>query len=253
MFYAEGNQVAAAFKESRHRLATAAQEPSVTLACVKWLARSFEYAAMGLFVAWSYPVSATKAQRHFDSALATHLEGSDANLIRAVWADERKEFLGPDSELDLDVIVVMCADTIGRLEALANCAPPPGWSPPPIPPSIGWAALSTADQQILTLARQCVQKPCSQAKIVLFGSRANGTAKPESDYDLLVILPDGTEQSGRSAVYGNLHSLAQQLRIEIDRHVVWQSTWENPGPGDRFFINLAKTYGIEVPDSSGDQ
>ncbi len=30
--------------------------------------------------------------------------------------------------------------------------------------------------------------------VVLFGSRARGDARPDSDYDLLVVMPDGTDR-----------------------------------------------------------
>ena len=34
----------------------------------------------------------------------------------------------------------------------------------------------------------------SPLRVVLFGSRAAGTARPDSDVDLLVVMPDGTER-----------------------------------------------------------
>ena len=31
-------------------------------------------------------------------------------------------------------------------------------------------------------------------RVILFGSRARGTARPDSDIDLLVVMPDGTDR-----------------------------------------------------------
>ncbi|PKA06399.1 nucleotidyltransferase [Leptospira harrisiae] len=43
-------------------------------------------------------------------------------------------------------------------------------------------------------------------KIILFGSRATGTASKNSDYDLLIIMPDGT----------NKREIAQYLYKNVD-------------------------------------
>ncbi len=48
-----------------------------------------------------------------------------------------------------------------------------------------------ADPLLSPLVRQIVAE-ASPLRIILFGSRARGTARPESDVDLLVVLPDGT-------------------------------------------------------------
>ena len=43
--------------------------------------------------------------------------------------------------------------------------------------------------------RELVRRIVAEAdplRIVLFGSRAKGTARPESDFDLLVVMPEGT-------------------------------------------------------------
>jgi uncharacterized protein len=138
------------------------------------------------------------------------------------------------------------------IEALAGSAAPNGWSPPAVPPSIGWAGLSKDDQQLLTRVRQCAQSLCPQARIVLFGSRASGTEGRDSDYDLLVILPNDIEQSVRSAIKGDLYSLAQRLGAEFDREHVPMSEWQNPVPAARVLVQQVKKYGIEVPDASGD-
>ena len=39
-------------------------------------------------------------------------------------------------------------------------------------------------------------------RVVLFGSRATGRARPDSDIDLLVVMPDGTERRQAMAEIG---------------------------------------------------
>ncbi|WP_420456741.1 nucleotidyltransferase domain-containing protein [Rubrivirga sp.] len=45
------------------------------------------------------------------------------------------------------------------------------------------------------VVREIVDRIVAEAsplRVVLFGSRATGTARPDSDVDLLVVMPDGT-------------------------------------------------------------
>lgn len=45
-------------------------------------------------------------------------------------------------------------------------------------------------------------------RIILFGSRARGGAHPESDVDLLVVMPDGTDETGTTvAMHALLHTM----------------------------------------------
>ena len=52
------------------------------------------------------------------------------------------------------------------------------------------------------LVRDVVAQVVAEAdplRVVLFGSRAMGTARPDSDIDLLVVMPDGTERRRSAA------------------------------------------------------
>ena len=106
------DQVTAAFAMARNRLAQAAKESSATVVFGRLLARSFEFAVQGVFMAWGYPVKVTKVQRYFDSVLAA----PDADFIRAVWGTEGTQL----PELDLGVAVAASTALIDRLEGLAG-------------------------------------------------------------------------------------------------------------------------------------
>jgi uncharacterized protein len=51
-------------------------------------------------------------------------------------------------------------------------------------------------------------------QIWLFGSRAGGGARPGSDYDLLIVLPDGAEESDLDPV--RVWSIVRGLGVPID-------------------------------------
>lgn len=65
--------------------------------------------------------------------------------------------------------------------------------------------MSANEQQVNELVRQIVEA-VHPLRIILFGSAARDEAGPESDLDLLVVMPEGTNH------IGTLESLHTQLR-----------------------------------------
>jgi len=54
-------------------------------------------------------------------------------------------------------------------------------------------------------------------RILAFGSRARGDAAPESDLDLLVVLPKGSPEAGvSSAIQDALHQTVDELRAHVE-------------------------------------
>jgi predicted nucleotidyltransferase len=52
--------------------------------------------------------------------------------------------------------------------------------------------LGLRDNLLLTRCREAIERIVSGATIILYGSRARGDAKPDADYDLLVLLEQKT-------------------------------------------------------------
>ena len=50
--------------------------------------------------------------------------------------------------------------------------------------------LSEGDKALLHTVKQAIQKLLPTATILLYGSKARGTAEPESDYDILVLTDE---------------------------------------------------------------
>lgn len=59
-------------------------------------------------------------------------------------------------------------------------------------------------------------------KIYLFGSAARGEATPDSDYDVLVIVPDGTPKAKRSS--GRAYRALHGVDVPVDV-LVWRRTY----------------------------
>ncbi|HWN59220.1 MAG TPA: nucleotidyltransferase domain-containing protein [Streptosporangiaceae bacterium] len=81
-----------------------------------------------------------------------------------------------------------------------------------------------------------------------FGSRATGLARPDSDYDLLVILPDDIDPYVRALIMSNVRDMVRETGAAVDHEYVTVNTWQNPPPGARILVERAKSQGIEVPD-----
>jgi len=73
--------------------------------------------------------------------------------------------------------------------------------------------------------REIVQRILSvhpRARIVLFGSRASETARPDSDYDLLVIAPDVRADEPPS---GRIRRALRGVDVSLDLVVVTPREW----------------------------
>ena len=52
----------------------------------------------------------------------------------------------------------------------------------------------TATETILEIMTDRIVQGFQPERIILFGSHARGDAQPDSDIDLLVVMPDGTDR-----------------------------------------------------------
>jgi predicted nucleotidyltransferase len=86
--------------------------------------------------------------------------------------------------------------------------------------------LTETDLQEIT---RCIVAAANPVKIILFGSRARGVARPGSDIDLLVIEPDPVAQHQETVRL----RLLRDFQLPIDIIVVGQSFaeryWDIPG------------------------
>jgi hypothetical protein len=84
----------------------------------------------------------------------------------------------------------------------------------------------------------------------LFGSRAAGTARPASDYDLLFVFPSGVADWRRGQSRGSVSSLASDRSVELSIGSASEDEWRDPPEVSRPLIDQVKATGIEVPYSA---
>lgn len=60
-------------------------------------------------------------------------------------------------------------------------------------PDTAEIAVTTDDPVVARVVGRVVEE-VSPLRVVMFGSRAKGSARPDSDIDLVVVMPDGTRR-----------------------------------------------------------
>lgn len=238
------SQVDACLYESRRYFALAKQEAANWPYCGSLLARALEHGTCAVFIAWGEPhAPERKMHRFFDERLTSQIDPAVAAVVQSVW---EREDQGPPA-IGIQPLFDGCRKAIDYLGTLAVNPPPSGWEPLPIPESVGWDGLSEDERRFLQTALAAAQPWAPGARLILFGSRAAGTAGPDSDYDLLFIFPRHIEKWQRGQARGSVSSLDHGINLSIES--ASEDEWRNSPAVRRLLIETAKATGIEVPPS----
>lgn len=74
-----------------------------------------------------------------------------------------------------------------------------------------------------------------------------GLSRPDSDYDLLVVVPDDIRPDVRAYLMDEVHRTVKAAGTVPDHDYLTESSWQNPDSGSRILVEDAKRCGIEVP------
>lgn len=236
------DQVEAHLVTSRHRVASARREQGNWSVCGSALGRALEFAACAVLIAWGEPYKAEpKMHQVFNERLAPWLDPAISSAVAWVWDHEGRN--RPD---DVEGLLDGCDRVIDVLATLAASEPPATWQPKPILPAITWTALSDGERLFLKSALSACRLACPGVRLLLFGSRASGTPRPDSDYDLLLIFPDAFPASLYGQCIGEVSALATSLSISADITPTSQSEWASPSIPSRPLTWRIKACNIEV-------
>lgn len=85
-------------------------------------------------------------------------------------------------------------------------------------------------KQIVGKIADIMRRLFPEARTVLFGSQARGTATQESDIDLLILLPDSYQGYDfvrrRSEIVDHLYDIEIEDNVRISPLVLIKSVWE---------------------------
>jgi predicted nucleotidyltransferase len=66
-----------------------------------------------------------------------------------------------------------------------------------------------------------------EAHVILYGSRARGDARPDSDWDILVLLPGPVDRERRSAVRRQVYRVERQVGEVLTTMVRSREDWDS--------------------------
>lgn len=96
-------------------------------------------------------------------------------------------------------------------------------------------------KEIVRKAEEAIRSIKPDAEIILFGSEARGDARPDSDIDLLVLLP-GEKMSVEieSKICGQLLLLDAMTGVSISPKIYLKKNWENRPFVTPFYLNVMR-------------
>ena len=112
---------------------------------------------------------------------------------------------------------------------------------------VKWDELSGEEHYFLRAALAAAQRKCSRVRLMIFGSRAAGSAQPGSVYDLFFVFPDCTSSQEQEQSVGEVSNLARARGVEIDTEKSTESEWGYNLEADRSLIDQIKACSVEVP------
>lgn len=103
------------------------------------------------------------------------------------------------------------------------------------------AHLAAVTQPQLDRIVDAIRAHLSPELILLFGSRATGGAREDSDYDLMIVLPDGSDlERGRRDAYDALHAIGARVDVLVRSVSDYERRQADPG----FFDWLISREGV---------
>ena len=95
--------------------------------------------------------------------------------------------------------------------------------------------------KILKAIKQTVKGRFPEAKVILYGSRARGTSKPDSDWDLLILLNrDKITPEIEESISYPLYDLEIEFGEVISPMIYSESEWTNKYVVTPFYKNIMR-------------
>jgi predicted nucleotidyltransferase len=102
------------------------------------------------------------------------------------------------------------------------------------------------DNLLLTRCREAIERIVSGATIILYGSRARGDAKPDADYDLLVLLEQKPNWLLEDQIRKSLYPLELETGAVLTVICYGKEEWYSPVYQAMPFVQSVEREGITI-------
>ncbi|MCC8070852.1 MAG: nucleotidyltransferase domain-containing protein [Bacteroidales bacterium] len=99
--------------------------------------------------------------------------------------------------------------------------------------------------EALKKIKAVLQRVAPQAEVILFGSEARGEARPDSDFDLLILEETKVTYERLLEITGPLYTLLWEENINVSPIVMTRSEWYDRPIPTPFYLNVLKE-GIRI-------
>lgn len=93
---------------------------------------------------------------------------------------------------------------------------------------------------VLSRIKHQVQEIDPSAKVILYGSRARGDARPDSDWDILILVKSDVDISAEQLFRHKLYDVELELGESFSTYVYNQSQWKSKYRMTPLYKNIAK-------------
>ena len=100
--------------------------------------------------------------------------------------------------------------------------------------------MKATDEEILSQIKQTVLAVDEGAELMLFGSRARGDYKVDSDWDVLVLTSKNVDIKFKRSLRKPLFRIEMENEIELNPTIINKNNWNNKFEGYPLYIEVKK-------------
>jgi predicted nucleotidyltransferase len=91
-----------------------------------------------------------------------------------------------------------------------------------------WRAADEREERVLRRCRDAIRSVLPNAAVILYGSRARGDARPDSDYDLLVLADERPTLALEERIWDSVYGVQLEEDVLVSILVESRTAWESP-------------------------